>query len=106
MMALASAQEPDRCTQAESESPACMMLSAIARLASLERLVFVMSVLEHYSEWECVSLLDRSRKDIQAARTRALQQLPALFHTSLLPAFAEYHDRNRRPHHEYERSRS
>ena len=48
---------------------------AIHELAPLERFVFVMSVLEHYSEHDCSILVGRSRKDISAARVRALQHL-------------------------------
>jgi len=40
-----------------------------------ERLVFVMSVLERYSDYECSLLLDCSRADILAARIRAFQQI-------------------------------
>jgi DNA-directed RNA polymerase specialized sigma24 family protein len=50
-------------------------VSAILELAPLERFVFVMSVLERYSEHECSILLDCSRRDVSAALARALQQL-------------------------------
>jgi DNA-directed RNA polymerase specialized sigma24 family protein len=50
-------------------------VSAILELTPLERFVFVMSVLEHYSEHECSILLDCSRRDVSAALARALQQL-------------------------------
>ena len=46
---------------------------------SFDRIVFVMSVLEGYSDWECASLLDGSARDVQGARIRALQQLPGLY---------------------------
>lgn len=48
---------------------------AILELASLERFVFVMSVLERYSEHDCSILLGCSRKDVVAALARALHQL-------------------------------
>jgi DNA-directed RNA polymerase specialized sigma24 family protein len=48
---------------------------AILELAPLERFVFVMSVLEHYSEHDCCILLGCSRRDMSAARARALQHL-------------------------------
>jgi hypothetical protein len=48
---------------------------AILELAPLERFVFVMSVLERYSEHDCSILLGCSRRDVAAARDRALQQL-------------------------------
>lgn len=51
---------------------------AILELAPLERFVFVMSVLERYSEHDCSILLGCPRKDIAAALARALQHLGAL----------------------------
>ena len=51
---------------------------AILELAPLERFVFVMSVLERYSEHDCSILLGCSRKDIAAALARALQHLAGL----------------------------
>jgi DNA-directed RNA polymerase specialized sigma24 family protein len=48
---------------------------AILELPSFERFVFVMSVLEHYSNQECSLLLGCTRRDVIAAQTRALQQI-------------------------------
>jgi DNA-directed RNA polymerase specialized sigma24 family protein len=50
-------------------------IAAVLELSPFERFVFVMSVLEHYSEHECSILLGCSRRDVIAARTRALQQV-------------------------------
>ena len=50
-------------------------IAAILELAPFDRFVFVISVLEHYSEHECSVLLGCSRRDVIAARTRALQQV-------------------------------
>jgi DNA-directed RNA polymerase specialized sigma24 family protein len=50
-------------------------IAGILELAPFERFVFVISVLEHYSEHECSVLLGCSRRDVIAARTRALQQI-------------------------------
>jgi len=50
-------------------------IAAILELAPFERFVFVISVLEHYSEHECSVLLGCSRRDVIAARIRALQQI-------------------------------
>jgi len=44
-------------------------------LEVFERFVFVMSVLEHYSEHDCALLLGCSARDIREARTRALKKL-------------------------------
>jgi hypothetical protein len=50
-------------------------IAAVLELSPFERFVFVMSVLEHYSEHECSILLGCSRRDVIAARIRALQQV-------------------------------
>jgi len=50
-------------------------LAAILDLRPFERFVFVMSVLEDYSEHECAILLGCSRRAVIAARSLALHQL-------------------------------
>jgi len=50
-------------------------IAAILDLPPFERFVFVMSVLEHYSEHECSILLGCSRREVVAARGRALRQI-------------------------------
>ena len=50
-------------------------IAAVLDLAPFERFVFVMSVLEHYSEHECSILLGCSRREVVAARIRALRQI-------------------------------
>jgi DNA-directed RNA polymerase specialized sigma24 family protein len=50
-------------------------IRAILKLAPLERFVFVMSALEHYSDNDCSLLLGRARRDIATIRARAMQQL-------------------------------
>jgi hypothetical protein len=49
--------------------------AAILALEPFERFVYVITVLEHYSDHECSVLLGCARRDVLAARTRALQQL-------------------------------
>ena len=49
--------------------------ATIVELQSFDRFVFVMSVLERYSDQDCSLLLDCTRRDVLAARTRALQQI-------------------------------
>jgi DNA-directed RNA polymerase specialized sigma24 family protein len=71
-----SDEQPDRWVEDEEGSLACMVISAVAQLAPLDRIVFVMSVLERYSELECALLLDCRTQDVQQARICALQQLP------------------------------
>lgn len=51
---------------------------AVLELAPLERFVFVMSVLERYSDNDCSILLRCARSDVAAVRTRAMQQLGML----------------------------
>ena len=50
-------------------------IAAILELAPFERFVYVMSVLERYSDQDCSVLLGCMRRDVIAARTRALQQI-------------------------------
>ena len=47
----------------------------VLALENFERFVFVMSVLERYSDHECSLLLDCFVHDIREARSRALQQI-------------------------------
>jgi hypothetical protein len=51
---------------------------AITKLAPLERFVYVMSVLEKYSDRECSLLLDCTIHDIVDARARACETLAEL----------------------------
>jgi len=51
-------------------------IGAVARLAPLERFIFVMSILEHYSAWECSVLLGCDLKEVARVRMRALRALP------------------------------
>ena len=50
-------------------------IAAILELEPFERFVYVMSVLERYSDQDCSVLLGCSRRDVNAARIRALQQI-------------------------------
>ena len=71
---------------------------AILGLAPPERFVFVMSVLERYSDHDCSILLGLARRDIAIVRVRAMQQLAtslSLIHDSEVAAwenFAELED--------------
>jgi hypothetical protein len=60
-------------------------LAAVMQLEPLERFVYVMSILEHYSDQECVALLTSTREQIIGARTRALQRLSTLDVASIGP---------------------
>lgn len=58
----------------DSETEPAEIASVIA-LPAFERFVFVMTVLERYSDKECSLLLGCMRSDVVAARIRALQQI-------------------------------
>jgi DNA-directed RNA polymerase specialized sigma24 family protein len=50
-------------------------IAAVLGLESFDRFVFVMSVLEGYSDHECAILLGVARREVIVARARALKQL-------------------------------
>jgi len=50
-------------------------LEAVLNLEDFERFVFIMSVLEHYSDHDCALLLDCSVREILESRARALREL-------------------------------
>lgn len=50
-------------------------IAAITALPAFERFVFVISVLERYSDQDCSLLLGATRAAVVAARTRALQHI-------------------------------
>jgi len=58
-------------------------IDAVVALRDFERFVFVMSVLEHYSEHECSLLLGCAPREIRDARTRATLQLMSTRRTTL-----------------------
>jgi DNA-directed RNA polymerase specialized sigma24 family protein len=70
-------ETPSSTSQSEA-SPATTeraMISAVLALPVFDRFVFVMTVLERYSDQECSLLLDSSRSSVAAARVRALQAM-------------------------------
>jgi hypothetical protein len=50
-------------------------IASVLALADFDRFVFVMSVLERYTDNECSVLLGSSQQDIREARVRVLQQI-------------------------------
>ena len=52
-------------------------LHAVMRLKNFERFVFVLSILEGYSDRACSVLLGPSAREIMAAKVRALENLAA-----------------------------
>jgi DNA-directed RNA polymerase specialized sigma24 family protein len=69
--AVAFAQVADLVTAADKSAP----LPAILAMPTFERFVFVLSVLERYSDQECKTLLDCTRQDVIQARNRALKRI-------------------------------
>jgi hypothetical protein len=49
--------------------------AAVLQVEPFERFIYVMSVLERYSDLDCSVLLGCARRDVIAARIRALQQI-------------------------------
>jgi hypothetical protein len=71
-------------------------ITNILKLRDFERFVFVLSVLESYSDQECSVLLGCSRQDVREAKTRGLQQLSESAATSVpagSPATNQLHQR-------------
>jgi hypothetical protein len=62
-------------------------IAGVLGLEPFDRFVYVMTVLERYSDHECSLLLGCARREVLAARTRALQQLGSAveLHYKLLP---------------------
>jgi hypothetical protein len=50
-------------------------IAAVLALEPFERFVYVMTVLERYSDHDCSLLLSCARRDVIAARTRAFEQI-------------------------------
>jgi DNA-directed RNA polymerase specialized sigma24 family protein len=53
-------------------------IDGVTKLAPLERFVFVMSILEHHSNWESALLLGCSLNRVVLAQRNALRRLPDL----------------------------
>ncbi len=51
-------------------------IDTVTKLAPFERFVFVMAVLERYSNWDCCLLLGCSMNQVAQSRMKALSQLP------------------------------
>jgi DNA-directed RNA polymerase specialized sigma24 family protein len=73
-------------------------MAAVLELEPFERFVYVMTILEHYSDHECSLLLSCSRRDVLAARSHAFQQLGSAMekHSKQLPR-AEHSTLHERP---------
>ena len=62
-------------TMTAEQAEIASVLEAVLDLGPFERFVYVMSVLERYSDQDCSVLLGCAQRDVIAARIRALQQI-------------------------------
>ena len=69
----------------------------VLAVEDFERFVFVMSVLERHSDYECSILLDASVHDIREARTRAFQEIAVSVSDATAASFARLR-REANPH--------
>jgi DNA-directed RNA polymerase specialized sigma24 family protein len=58
-------------------------IAAVLRLEPFERFVYVMTVLERYSDQDCSLLLGCARRDVLAAHSRALEQIGSVIELHL-----------------------
>lgn len=79
-----SRQGVDEAVNLVSDPERQIVIDGVMSLETFERFVFVMSVLERYSEHECSLFLSCSPRDIRSARLRALQQIATQFSSSRL----------------------
>jgi DNA-directed RNA polymerase specialized sigma24 family protein len=77
----ASSSTASRCDDREPIPAGDFELYRVLELEDFERFVFVMSVLERYSDHDCGLLLDCSLQKVREARVRALQQMGGQGHT-------------------------
>ena len=75
-------------------------VAAVLRLDPFERFVYVMRLLEHYSDHECSILLGCARRGVLTARTRALQNLGSAMdlHYQQLPNAGSQHSASHERH--------
>jgi hypothetical protein len=69
--------EPSDVKLKSPDSPLNPVLRSVLQLHTFERFVFVMSVLEGYSDHECSLLLRSTRRDVVVAKAAALKHLAA-----------------------------
>jgi hypothetical protein len=70
----------------KSPQPERSEIPAILALPSFERFVYVMSVLERYSDQDCSLLLGCRRRDVMAGRVRALARFARFAEARGIPA--------------------
>ena len=82
-------RDPDTVTMDKLPLVSQEEVSAILELKPVERFVFVMSALEHYSDHDCSVLLGCTRRNVIEARSRALQRLGMLMKSQPNSGFEE-----------------
>jgi DNA-directed RNA polymerase specialized sigma24 family protein len=75
-------QKLDVWASGQYETQRACKIDTVTKLAAFERFVFVMSILERYSNWDCSLLLGCSVNTVTRARVRALRNLPDLAATN------------------------
>jgi DNA-directed RNA polymerase specialized sigma24 family protein len=73
-----SGEKGDLCGNGQRETPQECEIGAVTKLDAFERFVFVMSVLERYSNPDCSLLLGCTVNKVAEARMNALRRLPDL----------------------------
>jgi RNA polymerase sigma factor (sigma-70 family) len=73
-------------SQQSNSSASLSAVEAVLRLRDFERFVFIMSVLERYSQHDCALLLGSSISEVRAAHTRALDALASTRSTISFPS--------------------
>jgi hypothetical protein len=71
-------EKPERWSTAKPETQASAVIDGVTHLTTLERFVFVMSVLEGCSDRKCCIMLSCTLKDLLQTRLNALRRLPTL----------------------------
>lgn len=73
--------EPSAAASAGSANTSSL-LESVVKIPTFERLVFVMSVLERYSDQDCKILLGCTRQDVVLARSQAVERLAGMRESS------------------------
>ena len=68
--------------------------ASILRLNDFERFVYVLSVIERFSDQECVALLDISLKQMRETRARAVQHVSEFERAVTVSAIDPSHTKN------------
>ncbi|MGB8733460.1 MAG: hypothetical protein WCC99_19575, partial [Candidatus Sulfotelmatobacter sp.] len=73
-----NSERRDLWSQGQHEGSRSDEINNVTQFPPLERFVFVLSILERYSHWECSVLLACSAKKVAQLQTQALRRLSGL----------------------------